>query len=157
MATTITEFPTTTPPSQFSIVEQVQQASQKQNRLATIGGMLLGALAPISTFWIGHHEFTMKPADSAAVLHNVAAVLIVAGGLAFSAKSVFDWAKIAFRHPVKALGFVMMAEGVMTFSNTPWLTYAALAYLVAINGIANGCNLALDKKHSKAARRKAKG
>ena len=34
----------------------------------------------------------------------------------------------------------------MVFAHTQWLSIAALAYLMVINGLATGCNLALDRK-----------
>ena len=53
---------------------------------------------------------------------------------------------LAFRARVKSAGFVVLLEGVMVFAQTQWLALAALAYLAAINGLATGCNLALDRK-----------
>jgi hypothetical protein len=67
------------------------------------------------------------------------------GGLLFSARTVYAWGRLAFQASGKALGFVVLMEGVMTMSHTPWLSPAALAYLVAINGIATGCTLSLNK------------
>jgi hypothetical protein len=67
----------------------------------------------------------------------------VLGGLVFSALTVFRWGRLAFGSPVKALGFVVLAEGVMTFCSTAWLSVVALGYLVLINAIATGCTIAL--------------
>jgi hypothetical protein len=89
---------------------------------------------------IAHHE--------AAPLHSLALGssgpwALVAGGLAYSAKTVFDWAALAFANALKAVGFVVLLEGVMVTAHTPWLAFAALGYLVAINGVATACRLSL--------------
>jgi hypothetical protein len=76
----------------------------------------------------------------------------VACGLAYSALTVFDWARVAFRHPVKALGFCGLLEGVMTFSGTQRLGITALTMLIVINGIATGCNLVADRRQARSAR-----
>jgi hypothetical protein len=55
---------------------------------------------------------------------------------------VYAWGKLAFRAPVKAAGFVVLLEGVMVFAHTQWLSVSALAYLIAINGLATGCKFA---------------
>jgi hypothetical protein len=70
------------------------------------------------------------------------AVLIVLGGLLFSAFTVYHWCRQAFRSRVKAVGTVLLLEGVMITSHTAWLALVALGYLIAINGIATACNLA---------------
>ena len=44
---------------------------------------------------------------------------IVAGGLLYSAKTVYAWGKLAFHTAAKALGFVVLLEGVMILSQTP--------------------------------------
>src|SRR5262249_1506676 len=45
------------------------------------------------------------------------------GGLVFSGLTVFRWSQLAFGSPVKALGFVVLAGGVMTFCSTGGRTY----------------------------------
>jgi hypothetical protein len=77
--------------------------------------------------------------------HGLVSLLLVLGGLVFSAKTVFQWGQLAFQHGGKALGFTVLMEGVMTMSHTPWLALAALGYLTAINGLATGCTLSLNK------------
>lgn len=57
---------------------------------------------------------------------------------------MFQWGRLAFGSPVKALGFVVLAEGVMTFCSTAWRSVVALGYLVLINAIATGGTIALD-------------
>lgn len=116
-----------------SIISQIEVAAQ--NPLPAVIGALLGALVPSATFMIGHYELTDWRDPKA---------LIVLGGLVFSALTVFRWGRLAFGSSVKALGFVILAEGVMTFCSTAWLSLVALGYLVLINAIATGCRIALD-------------
>jgi hypothetical protein len=65
---------------------------------------LLGALVPSATFMVGHYELASWTEPKA---------LIVMGGLVFSALTVFRWGRLAFGSPVKAFGFVVLAEGVV--------------------------------------------
>lgn len=114
------------------IITQIHIAAR--NPLPAVIGALLGALVPSATFVVGHYELSSWTEPKA---------LIVLGGLAFSALTVFRWGRLAFGSAVKALGFVVLAEGVMTFSSTAWLSVVALGYLVLINAIATGCTIAL--------------
>jgi hypothetical protein len=114
------------------IVTQIHIAAR--NPLPAVIGALLGALVPSATFVVGHYELTSWTEPKA---------LIVLGGLVFSALTVFRWGRLAFGSAVKALGFVVLAEGVMTFCSTAWLSVVALSYLVLINAIATGCTIAL--------------
>ena len=114
------------------IITQIYVAAR--NPLPAVIGALLGALVPSATFVVGHYELTSWIEPKA---------LIVLGGLAFSALTVFRWGQLAFGSAVKALGFVVLAEGVMTFCSTTWLSVVALGYLVLINAIATGCTIAL--------------
>lgn len=133
--------------TQLSIVEQVREAGKRQNRMATAAGFILGGFVPSASFILAHYEV-----DPQSPLWLQMPALLVLAGLVYSAKTVFDWARVAFKNPAKAVGFVVLLEGVMTFSTTVALAYVALALLVAINGIATGCNLALDTKAAKAVR-----
>ena len=133
-------------PHKLSVVDQVKVAFKPSNLLATLGGMLVGALAPVSTFWVSHHEFNMDPIGNLAIGRDVVDGLIIVGGCVLSARSVYDWTRIFFRDQYKAVGFVLMAECAMSFCSTHWLNWLALAYLVVINGISSGCNVALDQK-----------
>jgi hypothetical protein len=60
---------------------------------------------------------------------------LVAGGLVYSAFSVFGWARQAFNHRLKALGFVVLLEGTLTFCSVVWLSLAGLAILMVLNGV----------------------
>ena len=128
-----------------SIVDQVQMAAQKQNRLATVAGSIIGGFVPVATFFIVHFG----------VHENCWLWAIVVGGLVFSAKTVYEWGHVAFQSSVKSFGFCLLVEGVMTFGNVWYLSIAALTLLALINGLATGCNLALNRREAYRARREA--
>jgi hypothetical protein len=128
--------------TRLGVLEQVERSLKPGNRLATLMGAMLGGFIPLASYTIAHQEAPNKP-----VLW-----VLVACGLAYSALTVFDWARVAFRHPIKALGFCGLLEGVMTFSSTQWLGIAALTMLIVINGIATGCNLVADRRLARSAR-----
>src|ERR1051325_5511988 len=120
------------------VVEQVRVACSRQHRLATFVGALLGAVVPFSTYMIAHNE--MPDADWS--WRFVLCVALVAGGLLYSARTVFQWGELALTSRAKALGFTVLLEGVMTCSQQDWLSVTALVYLCAINAIATGVTLA---------------
>ncbi len=120
----------------LTIVQQVRAALRPKARLATSVGFLLGGFVPLASYVLAHLEFD----QTRGWLQITSA--FVAGGLIYSAKTVYEWASIAFQHAAKAAGFVVLLEGVMVASKTGWLSLAALVYLVVINGVATGCNLA---------------
>src|SRR5712692_7549176 len=125
--------------TRLGVIDQIQISMKPKNRLPLAAGFLLGGFVPVASYTVAHQEVATNP-----ILW-----LLVVGGLAYSATTIFQWAKIAFRHAVKALGFVVLLEGVMTFSHVSWLGYAALGFLLAINGIATGSNLVADRKLSR--------
>jgi len=92
---------------------------------------------PVASYQLAHHEVV-----PGAALYAQPAAWMVLGALCFSALTVYGWAKMAFGSGVKALGFVVLLEGVLVASQTPWLALGALGYLVAVNGVATGCRLA---------------
>lgn len=125
-------------PETMGVVDQVREALKPKTRLATFLGFLLGGFVPLASFVVAHYEVTMsKP------LYSQLGMYLVLGGLIYSAKTVYSWGERAFNSPVKAVGFVVLLEGVMVGAQTPWLSFAALTYLVCVNGIATGCNLAV--------------
>jgi hypothetical protein len=132
--------PARTDPASRGIIAQIHIAAR--NPLPAVIGALLGALVPSATFMVGHYELASWTEPKA---------LIVLGGLVFSALTVFRWGRLAFGSPVKAFGFVVLAEGVMTFCSTAWLSVVALGYLVLINAIATGCTIALDAVEDRSA------
>lgn len=117
------------------IVDQVRIALEPSYRMATFIGALLGAVVPVSTFAVLHGEL----GDLAAYDPRL---LIVIGGLLYSALTVYRWGRMAFGSVVKAIGFTVLLEGVMTLSDQPWLSGVALGYLCLINAIATGVTLA---------------
>ena len=123
-----------------SVIVQFMVATHPENRLAAITGLILGGFVPTATFTIAHNAIN----HDVAFWHQLNS-LFVAGGLAYSAITVFKWGCLAFQSKPKALGFVILIEGVMTFAGIGWLAAMALALLVTINGIATACNLVNDK------------
>jgi len=126
----------------LGVVRQVRLAFRPGARLATTIGFLLGGFVPVAVFVLCH-------ADALASLGETQRYRLwslVAGGLIYSAKTVFEWARLAFTSAIKSVGFCVLLEGVMVTSTTAWLAYTALAYLVCVNGIATGCALSVRVK-----------
>ena len=128
----------------MNAVQQVRVALRPRNRLATLLGFVLGGFVPLASFFVAHYELT-----AATPLYTQRSLYLVLGGLAYSAKTVWQWGKIAFQNAFKAAGFVLLLEGVMVSSTIAWLSIAALAYLMAINGVATGCNLTAGATESR--------
>lgn len=126
------------------VVDQVKQAMKGRNRVAMSIGAVFGGFVPVATFVLAHFEFRAELSVAA-----VPPVLIVLGGLTYSAKTVYEWALIAFKHWVKAVAFVVLLEGVMTFATTRWLSATALVLLVVVNAIAVGTNLVNDQRENR--------
>ena len=123
--------------NELGIVRQTQLAFKKENLGATCGGFLLGGIVPFMSYMVAHHEMSnyLDPKG-----------LLVLGGLVFSFYTVNKWGQNAFQSNLKAFGFVILIDGTMVFSSINWLSVYALVFLVAINGIATGINLAISKK-----------
>ncbi len=122
------------------IVGQVRAAFHPEARLATLIGACLGGFVPLAGYQVAHHEFSRE-----AGLFQLAVPLVM-GALLYSAKTVYDWGKLAFRSPVKAVGFVLLTEGVMITSSTAWLSVAALVLLAGVNAIATGATLSVERE-----------
>lgn len=132
-------------PAPLSVVDQVREACKPRNRLATVLGFALGGVIPIASYHVAHAEI-----DSARPLYSQLSTYIVVGCLTFSAPTVLNWARRAFGGSwVKALGYVVALEALLVASQTAWLGYTMLVFLVAINGIATGARLSLDRKASR--------
>ena len=94
-----------------------------------------GGFLPLGAFWIAHHEVSDRPAMWVCVVF----------ALMYSAPTLVEWVSLwnkpfkVFGHDmrVKAWGYAILAEGIMVFSNTEWLSLMALALLMGIN-----CNTA---------------
>lgn len=119
------------------IVSQVRVALDSRYRLAAIIGVLFGAFVPFATFSVAHFEIGTD-------YYQWLSFLVV-GGLVYSATTVYGWGRQAFDSGLKAVGFTVLIEGVMTFSSLEWLSYISLGYLIAINGVATGTQLVLPK------------
>jgi hypothetical protein len=116
-----------------SVIDQVRVAFSV-SAIGLIVGLVLGASVPLTTYFISHYEWK-----------EVWSVysLLVAGGLIFSANSVYFWTKAAFRSGIKALGFVILTELGMIFSHIAWISLLGLSILIGINAISSGSNLVL--------------
>ncbi len=124
----------------LGVVDQVREALKPRNRLAACLGALLGGIVPVASYVVAHHEL-----EATRPWWGQFASLLVAGGLLYSARTVYGWGRLAFGEPAKALGFVVLLEGVMVLSTTPWLALTCLAYLVGINSVSTGCALSLGR------------
>ena len=111
--------------NRLGVLDQVAQATRAHNRLGFAVGALLGGFIPTASYTICHLECSQQP---------LLWVLVIAG-FAYSALTVYQWSTIAFKHWAKALGFVILMEGVIFFSSTQWLSIAALFVLVSINAV----------------------
>jgi len=127
----------------FGVVKQVRMAFRGRNRLPTLIGFLLGGFVPLAIFFVSHYE-ACSLVDLTFAKSGPWA--LVFGGLAYSAQTVFQWARMAFTSGWKSAGFCLLVEGTMVSSHIAWLSIAALCYLVAINGIATGCRLTVGAK-----------
>jgi hypothetical protein len=119
------------------VVGQLRVSFQPKNRMALILGLFLGALVPVIAFWLAHFE---------RMSFDSPVTYVVLGGLMFSAKSVYEWGAQAFHDRFKAVGFLVLVEGTMILSHTMWLSVMCLGYLMFINAVATGTNLALRKR-----------
>jgi hypothetical protein len=128
-------------PRKVGVVKQIREAFTRRNSLGTTIGLLLGGFVPVGSFVLCHHEL---PHIESAWAWRIIALLVV-GGLVFSAKTVWQWSASAVQDRWKATGFVLLVEGIMVWSHTPWLSYAALGVLVGINGVATGVTLSRGK------------
>jgi hypothetical protein len=120
-----------------TVVDQVRLAFARTDRLAAVVGLLLGAFVPLACYLVSHCELSGD-----LPLYSQRGAYLVAGGLAYSAKTVWQWGTVAF----KAAGFVVLLEGVMVTSHIAWLGIVALGYLMAINGVATAFNLIHKKE-----------
>jgi hypothetical protein len=114
------------------ILEQIHTA--RRNPMAAMIGLLLGGGVPLAIYFYAHELTTWRDPRA----------LIVVGGLLFSAKTVWQWGRLAFDCPYKATGYVLRMEGVMITSAQPLLSRLALAFLVGINAIATACTIARE-------------
>jgi len=126
-------------PEQSEVVEAVKKAFRKQSRIGAFWGLIKGGFPPIASFVVAHQEIPNVGIESP---RGILLACLVFGALLFSAPTVYEWCKAAFHNAAKAVGFVVLLEGVMVFSHVEWLGYSALALLISINAIQSACNLA---------------
>ncbi|HEY9657275.1 MAG TPA: hypothetical protein V6C65_02340 [Allocoleopsis sp.] len=126
-------------PEQSEVVEAVKKAFRKQSRIGAFWGLIKGGFPPIASFVVAHQEIPKVELESP---RAILLCCLVFGALLFSAPTVYEWCKAAFHNSAKAVGFVVLLEGVMVFSHVSWLGYSALALLISINAIQSACNLA---------------
>jgi hypothetical protein len=120
----------------LSVINQIRRASMPGARLAAFVGFVIGGFVPVASWTLIHFEVATKPQ----------LWLLVAGGLVYSAITVFKWAKAAFGCPFKAAGFCVLLEGILTFSSIHILSLAALTILIFINAVAAACALQVRKE-----------
>lgn len=126
--------PSSVPKSVPGAVEQVREAFTAGSRLSAFVGLVLGGFVPLATFTIIHTEVHTRPELWA----------LVAGGLVYSAISVYSWAVKAFRYWAKAAGFVLLLEGTLTFCHVLWLAVSGLLILMILNGASAAVVLQTD-------------
>lgn len=112
---------------EFDVVSQVT-AAFTGHPLAALLGFAFGGMIPVITFWTIHAP---DGVDSRPVLW-----VIAAGGLLYSAATVFDWARTVFGSWIKAGAFVCLTESAMALEHTAWIAYSVLGLLVLVNGVA---------------------
>lgn len=106
-------------------------------------GALVGGIVPGSAYALAHSTVSLT------LVWELVRWLLVSACLAFSAPTVYEWARQAFGSRrtdwLKAAGFVVLLEGVLICASrlgVHWLGTAALVYLVTINAIAVACRFA---------------
>lgn len=125
----------------LGVVSQVKRAFSPRHRLASVIGLLVGGFVPIAVYQVSHGELaplTRAPA-------SWVPWAITGAGLVYSAHTVYTWAQMALGKPLKAVGYVVLLEGTMVGSRSPWLSFVALGYLVAINAMGTACRLSLGR------------
>jgi hypothetical protein len=111
-----------TPTRDYSILSQLR--ALRGQRLASLTGAIIGAVVPVLVYRIAHHHAAATPA----------LWLIVAGGLLFSASSVYSWGLRLFGAWYKAGGFTVLLE-LSTVFVEGWESKLALSVLILINSI----------------------
>ena len=120
----------------YSILSQLR--GLKSQWLATCIGCVIGAIVPVLVYRIAHYHVEATPA----------LWLIVAGGLLFSASSVYGWGLKLFSAWYKAGGFTLLIE-LSTVFVEGWESYVALSVLCLINAVNMSHALVIGNRVSK--------
>jgi len=123
----------------LGIVDMVHVAFARMHRIAAVIGAVFGGWVPFAIYFVAHNEVDLS---GDVTLHDYLALALVVGGLAYSALTVAQWARMALGSRVKAVGFTVLTEGVMVLSRQGWLAAVGLVLLIAINAIASAVQLA---------------
>lgn len=111
------------PVRDYSILSQLR--ALRGQRLASLTGAIIGAVVPVLVYRIAHYHAADTPA----------LWLIVAGGLLFSASSVYSWGLRLFGGQwYKAGGFTILLE-LSTVFVRGWESKLALSILILINAV----------------------
>jgi len=117
-------------------IEQVRVAFAGANRLALFFGIIFGGFIPYASYRVFHNEIAWNA-------HGISMLVFALGALAFSAKTVYQWGFDFFKQDrLKAGGFVLLCEGLMTLTYQKDLGIMALVILVFVNAIASGVTAA---------------
>lgn len=130
--------PSTLTAAQFerlTVIHQVKRAFASGARVAGFTGLAIGGFIPVATYTLVHYECGTHPL----------LWLLVAGGLLYSALTVYAWARAAFGSVYKAVGFCVLLEGILTFGHILALGLSALMLLVFINAVSAACALQVRK------------
>ena len=139
------------PVNQLGVIDQALVAFERKNLLATLFGGWLGGIVPFAVFMTAHYSTTKTLSISGVEVSGAWLWVLVLAGLAYSATTVYKWGVVAFSNKAKAAGFVVLLEGILTFSPEHGLAVAALVTMMLINAIATSCNLVAQRKEARKA------
>lgn len=127
----------------LTTVEQVIHVFKPAGRIAACIGLLTGGCVPAFTFCVAHLVLPSYLELSFTFSGMLAVIMwaVVIGGQTCSAPKVYKWFLAAFGSKLEALGAVVCLECVMTFVPVIYLSAAALAVLVFVNGVYCACRL----------------
>jgi hypothetical protein len=125
--------------ARVDVISQLECAVRRPR--AALLGAAIGGAVPWFARELAHGELPAAWADGSRAA-CAAMALVILGCCVFSMLTVYKFGLAAFADRRKAIGFVLALEGVMLVSRGATSLWA-LAILVAINAIANGCAIAL--------------
>lgn len=132
-----------------SVLAQIREGLK--NPQAFIPGALIGGIMPFGAYHLAHTGL-----DYSRELYLQPSAYMLAGVLAYSAKTVYQWGLQAFSgDKIKAFGFVAFLEGMLSFAppQLNWFSWICLAYLIIINAVATACSFAQADKDYKPAKK----